>query len=216
MSSVTVADGSTVLFWKDCWNGAALISAYPELFSFAKNGNIYFKAASSSTQFIQNFNIPLSVQAHHQFIDLQGIIQNREITVAIDQWKYGWGSTSFSTSKAYKVLKAGARAHPVFQWIWRSKCQMKHKVFFWLLLKDRLGTRDMLRRKNMILDSYTCDLCIWQRPETNVHLFLRCNFAEALLGFSWNFLYLHQINAADFQKKSKRGWKSPSSWISSS
>lgn len=171
MSSVTVVDGSTVLFWKDCWNGAALASAYPELFSFAKNGNIYFKAASSSTQFIQNFNIPLSVQAHHQFIDLQGIIQNREITVAIDQWKYSWGSTSFSTSKAYKVLKAGARAHPVFQWIWRSKCQMKHKVFFWLLLKDRLGTRDLLRRKNTILDSYTCDLCIWQRPETNVHYF---------------------------------------------
>jgi hypothetical protein len=31
----------------------------------------------------------------------------------------------------------------------------------------------------MILDSYTCDLCILQRLETSAHLFLRCNFAKA-------------------------------------
>jgi hypothetical protein len=34
----------------------------------------------------------------------------------------------------------------------------------------------------MELDSYTCDLCILQRPETGAHLFLRCNFAKAC----WN------------------------------
>jgi hypothetical protein len=56
---------------------------------------------------------------------------------------------------------------------------MKHKVFFWLLLQDRLSTRDILQRKDMHLESYTCDMCILQRLETNAHLFLRCNFARA-------------------------------------
>jgi hypothetical protein len=37
---------------------------------------------------------------------------------------------------------------------------MKHKVFFWLLLKDRLSTRDLLQRQHLVLGSYTCDLCI--------------------------------------------------------
>ena len=37
----------------------------------------------------------------------------------------------------------------------------------------------MLRRKNMTLESYTCENCIWQREETLYHLFLRCNFAKA-------------------------------------
>lgn len=55
----------------------------------------------------------------------------------------------------------------------------EHKVFFWLLLKDRLSTRDLLRRKNMALDSCACELCILQRLETVTHLFLRCNFAKA-------------------------------------
>lgn len=69
--------------------------------------------------------------------------------------------------------------HPTFHWIWKFKCQMKHKVFFWLLLKDRVSTRDLLRIRNMELDSCTCELCILQRQETLSHLFLRYNFAKA-------------------------------------
>jgi hypothetical protein len=37
---------------------------------------------------------------------------------------------------------------------------MKHKIFFWLLLNDRINTKDLLQRKNYNLDSYTCDMCI--------------------------------------------------------
>nr|TKW22750.1 hypothetical protein SEVIR_4G248600v2 [Setaria viridis] len=31
----------------------------------------------------------------------------------------------------------------------------------------------------MIMDSYTCELCILQKRETVAHLFLKCNFAKA-------------------------------------
>jgi hypothetical protein len=57
---------------------------------------------------------------------------------------------------------------------------MKHKVFFWLVLKDRVNTRDLLRRKGRDLESYTCDMCILHRLESSTHLFLR-NFAKAYL-----------------------------------
>jgi hypothetical protein len=69
--------------------------------------------------------------------------------------------------------------HKAYGWHWRSSCQMKHKVFFWLFLKDRLNTRGLLRRKNMELESYTCDLCIWQYEEIIQHMFHHCNFAKA-------------------------------------
>jgi hypothetical protein len=55
----------------------------------------------------------------------------------------------------------------------------EHKVLSWLLLMDRIPTKDILRRRNMHLDSYTCEMCILQRPETSVHLILRCNFTKA-------------------------------------
>jgi hypothetical protein len=55
---------------------------------------------------------------------------------------------------------------------------MKQKVFFCLLLQNRLNTRELLQRKNMVLDSYACELCLLQRLETLRHLFLLCPFAK--------------------------------------
>jgi hypothetical protein len=68
---------------------------------------------------------------------------------------------------------------------------MKHKVFFCLLLKDLLSTRELLRRKHMDLDSYTCDLCLRKKVETVAHLFLRCNFAKAC----WNSIGVSVITS---------------------
>lgn len=68
--------------------------------------------------------------------------------------------------------------HPAFKWIWKSACQWKHKVFFWLLLKDRLSTRNLLKRRNMALDDYNCVLCSSLVEEGLDHLFLHCSFAR--------------------------------------
>jgi hypothetical protein len=93
-------------------------------------------------------------------MQVRQIILSRPHTSETDTWIYSWRSPMFSTSRAYKALVGHRSVHPTFLWIWGSKCQMKHKVFFWLLLKDRLSTRDLLGRKNMILDTYSCELCL--------------------------------------------------------
>ena len=126
----------------------------------------------------KHFHLPLSVQAHNLFLQLSQILQNLNLSDDQDQWAYIWGSRIFSVSKAYKALIGHRQIHPIYNWIWKSRCQMKHKVFFWLLLKDRLSTRDLLQR-NMVLESYTCEMCILQKRETVAHLFCRCNFARA-------------------------------------
>jgi hypothetical protein len=38
-------------------------------------------------------------------------------------------------------------APPIFKWMWKSCVKGKHKFFFWLLLMDRLNTRELLKRK---------------------------------------------------------------------
>jgi hypothetical protein len=56
---------------------------------------------------------------------------------------------------------------------------MKHKVFFWLLIKNRLNTRSLLKKKNMFLESYVCEFCIHQSEEKLEHLFFKkCMFAR--------------------------------------
>lgn len=65
-----------------------------------------------------------------------------------------------------------------FKWLWETFCQPKHKVFFWLLVNDRLSTRNRLRRRNMQLESFHCVLCQLATEETLEHLFLSCPFAS--------------------------------------
>jgi len=49
--------------------------------------------------------------------------------------------------------------------------------FFLLLLKDRLSTRELLKRRNMELPSYNCVLCSEEAEESVFHLFIGCHFA---------------------------------------
>ena len=76
----------------------------------------------------------------------------------------------------------------------------KHKVFFWLLLKDGLSTRALLRRRNMALPDYSCVLCTSALDETLVHLFIHCPFAQAcwaslglIVGFDDPFVTLEPL-----------------------
>ena len=68
-----------------------------------------------------------------------------------DVWSYIWGNSSFSLKKAYKVLIGTQAVSAQFNWLWGSSYQAKHKFFFWLLIHDRLNTRNLLARKNFQL-----------------------------------------------------------------
>lgn len=64
------------------------------------------------------------------------------------------------------------------------------RFFAWLLLNDRLNTRNMLRRRNKFLDEwYNCALCSDGVEETFEHLFFYCSRAIGRwfsIGLSWS------------------------------
>jgi hypothetical protein len=49
-----------------------------------------------------------------------------------------------------------------FQWIWRSKVTKKLKIFIWLVFRDRINSRNILKRKNYNIegDDYNCAISI--------------------------------------------------------
>lgn len=65
---------------------------------------------------------------------------------------------------------------------WKSSCQHKHKVFFWLLVQDRLSTLNILKRKNQQIASFNCVLCSLNTEETVDHLFFECDLAKTCWG----------------------------------
>jgi hypothetical protein len=182
----TIGNGRTILFWEDLWNKGIPAQQYPKLFSFACNSKLSIKEAKQKDHLFESFQLPLSVQAYEQYLELNEAWGQITVTNAKDTWKLIWGSEIFSTKKTYRHLMGQSQVHQIYSLLWKNKCQPKHKVFYWLWLKNRLNTRNMLRRKNMTLESYTCENCIWQKEETLYHLFLRCNFAKAC----WNSIGL--------------------------
>jgi hypothetical protein len=170
ISLVQLKNGSSASLWEDMWNNK---------FSYTSRINITVERAKLLDNLHDIFQIPLSAKAYQQYTLLNYELQELTLTQENDIWSYIWGTQSYSVPKAYKSLSGHMPTHPLLKLLWKTKCQPKHRVFFWLLLQDKLNTRDRLRRSNMHLESYTCKNCILQRNETSYHLFLRCNFARA-------------------------------------
>ena len=163
--------GNSDLFWAGTWTGQPLKERYPQLFSFNR------KPKCSIRFFLDHdveviFRLPLSTQAAIQLEELLDLVHNINWDEsANDSWIYFWGNSNYSSKKAYKLLIGTEQASPLFPWLWPSSNLGKHKFFFRLLLRDRLNTRNLLRRKNMHLDDYNCVLCNAGHEETSFHLF---------------------------------------------
>lgn len=155
MVQIQIKNGETCLFWQDNWGQHCLKNRYPELLSFVKNKSISVAAAWAQQDMTQMFHLPVSEIAYNQFQTVNQELAQIQLTNEQDIWKYQWGNVFYS-SNAYKIIAGHSQHHP--RWIWNSFCQPKHRVFFWLLLRDRLSSRNILRRKNMLLQSYNCVL----------------------------------------------------------
>jgi hypothetical protein len=167
------------VFWSDMWNGQILKLSYPHLYSYGKNDKITARYAIELERLQQLFFIfPLSEEAFQEYCEMEILMQAIHYSEENDMWSYIWGKRTYSSSRAYNHLFGSESVHPIFRWTWQTSYQQKHKVFFWLLLQDRLNTRGLLRRKNMSLESYTRELCLLLREEKLRHLFFKCSFAK--------------------------------------
>jgi hypothetical protein len=127
------------------------------------------------------FHLALSQQAFQEFEQVETICAStlqRTQEGASGKWVYIWGNGSFSPKRAYKVLIGYQPTIPHFSWLWKTSCQARHKFFFWLLLLDRLNTRNLLKKKNFNLPSYNCELPGCREEESLEHLFQTCPFAN--------------------------------------
>lgn len=183
-SNLRGGNGKSTLLWKDHWNGNLLASQYPELLLFFKIDRSSISFAKQAVDFSSLFHLPLSTQAFLQFQLVQGLLYDLILTSEEDSWLYIWNSGHYSSVKAYKQLMGTCSVPPSFKWLWACACQSRHKVFFWLLLRDRLNSRNILRRKGCQLEDYSCVLCDQGAEETIQHLFWTCPFAQEC----WSFI----------------------------
>lgn len=185
-----VRSGETVLFWADEWDVGnsriPLQQRFPRLFSFVKDAKISVRDMVLLLDRTEEFHLPLSSQAYDEFLILQGWMGEMDLLQeGSDEWKCAYGD--YKPHKYYLSLFDHIQVQPQYLWIWKSRCTMKIKVFAWLLLSDRLNTKDMLQRRHWhVTDNYDCVLCSNGDREDRDHLFFNCNFSSRI----WNYLQI--------------------------
>jgi hypothetical protein len=88
MAMATIQNGASCFFWLDLWDGQLLQHTFSELFSFCRDTTISVQTIKSATTTITLFHLSLSIEAYEQFQQLDIIIQNIQLTLESDQWRY--------------------------------------------------------------------------------------------------------------------------------
>jgi hypothetical protein len=148
VSFVQPGRGDTFLFWSDGWlydgSSIPLRDRYPRLFSFVFDENLSAAQVFDPDDLVSLFHLPLSRVAFEELGQLQLLMHANSLTDQNDVWKYCWGN-KYMSAKFYDHIHSHIKVLKVYHWLWKSSCTMSAKFFAWLVLKDRLNTRDLLK-----------------------------------------------------------------------
>ena len=119
-----------------------------------------------------------------------------------DQWTYIWNSPHYQPKRVYDLFFTHIQPEIPLTLIWKSKCTLQLKVFLWLLLLDRLNTKELMQRRHFNTQGgASCVTCNNSTTEDFLHLFFACPFAQQcwhFLGIIWdlNLNFMNMIIAA--------------------
>ena len=187
-----VGNGETTLFWKDFWHkDVILCEHFPHLYSFVLEEDSSVADMVRLVNPNDAFALPLSSQAYEELEASRMLLSAHPFDAnQLDTRSFTWGNDSYSAARYYKFVFGSLPCPREFTAIWKSKCLPKLKVFLWLLLHDRLNTKDLMTRKHWTIDGGpACSMCSSGDIETRDHLFFECSFASSCwdsIGISWD------------------------------
>jgi hypothetical protein len=161
ITSCKIGDGQSVLFWKDFWRGDELVcNKFSRLHSYALNEDMTVAQIAATEDLFSALALPISSQAFEELNEVQLIVNDLNVEHAVtDTWIFPRGNNSYTSAKFYKFIFGALPEDPALKAIWKSKCLPKLRVFAWLLLMDRLNTKELMQRKNWQIEgggSFVC------------------------------------------------------------
>ena len=137
------------------------------------------------------FYLSLSPQAFQELMSMQLEIQMVPYDSNIpDSWNFSWGNSQDTSGRFYQLAFKHLVLPNTFKWVWKSKCTPRLKFFAWLILLDKLNTKDMLQRRNFhVQPNNHCVMCNSGVVEDLRHLFFEGPFEAVCwqkLGIVWD------------------------------
>jgi hypothetical protein len=160
ITTISISNGKTCSLWKDKWMDGTGQDEYPHLYSFAKNKDISFvDAIRNNNGSIYNLlHLPLSTAAHEELNSLQNDMHDQELNGENYIWSPLWGDY-YSTKRMYNyVISEHDTPQPILD-IWKTCNIPRQKFFAWLMLHNRLNTKEMMIKKNFYVEFKDCIIC---------------------------------------------------------
>jgi hypothetical protein len=170
-----VGNGLKTSFWKSTWLGnQPLSSQFHVLFDLA-----YDKDVSVNEVFTSNFEsltFRRKIVGNLKLLYDELINYCNQVCLSDQEDKIVWtlGNKGFSVNSLYRKKMENQSLIP-YKFLWKSKLPHKIKVFFWLVVRNKILTKDNLRKRCWI-GSLNC--CFCGVDETIDHLFFKCPIAQ--------------------------------------
>ena len=174
-----IGDGSRTRFWEDTWFGTSPLAVqFWPIYSVCNELNKSFNEVWDGQCLKLSFRRNFSDSLMEQWFQLEEIAKSITFTAEPDAliWQLD-NKGKYSSSSLYHVINFRG-VQPVFiPAIWKLRVPPKIHVFLWLLSKNKLMTRDNLRKRH-IIKPLDCVYCLEQ--ESCSHLFFECIVAKHL------------------------------------
>ncbi|BAF27207.1 Os10g0559400 [Oryza sativa Japonica Group] len=171
-----VGDGSRTSFWHDCWIASeCLATKFQALYTHTMDNQISVKYALQ--QGLTASLVPrLSETARQECQCLQDLLQDFSLNNERDI-RTGGIMGKFTTKNIYDTRLPPGISSPNWNLIWKCRAPLKVKLFAWLLVRDRLSTKQNLLKKKIVQNG-VCDVC-QQGDETADHMCFTCPFVQS-------------------------------------
>ncbi|KAL8537670.1 hypothetical protein ACS0TY_012704 [Phlomoides rotata] len=185
-----VGCGSISSWWKDIceiYKGSGVIKDFIRVVGNGNDTSFWSDTWLDDGLLKTKFNRLYRVSEQREYkVGEMGIKLHQDGT---DSWRWIYSSNGvFSTSIAYKKLEeqvagisSGTADNKAFERLWSSYSPKRQQTIVWKVLKERMPTRDKLRRRGIIQENgdTSCAFCR-EEEESLSHVFFQCKFSYGI------------------------------------
>jgi hypothetical protein len=155
-------------FWKNTWTGDSPLAArFPCLFDLTHDKYISVNKVLSSNFLALSFRRRIMDSLNLMYDELIDCCSSQQVTGQEDKIVWTLGKNGFSVNSLYK-RKICHLAYVPYQFLWKTKLPYKIKVFLWLVVRNKILTKDNLKKRNW---HGLSDCCFCGHNESIEHLF---------------------------------------------
>ena len=195
-----VDSGDQIKFWEDKWIGEedSLAEKYPRLYLISLQQHQVIRSMGMHKDIGWEWNLtwrrPLFENEIDSAVNFLTDIADKAIQQqGIDAWVWsGDPADHYSTQTAYNMLgeeAAAGRQEECFEKLWRIRIPARIVIFAWRLIRDRLPTRQNLRRRQVQLTDMLCPFCRI-KEEGASHLFFHCSKIQPIWWDTMSWLHI--------------------------